>query len=49
LRLFRHRGELASVIANVGDLVRDDQMMLSVHRGLDIVADDAGSLATRGH
>jgi ABC-type amino acid transport substrate-binding protein len=48
-RLLSHRGQLGSVMADVGDLVGDDQMVLGLHRGLDVVSDDAGASATGGH
>ena len=38
LRFFGHRRELASVVADIGDLVRDDQVMLRFNRGLHIVS-----------
>jgi hypothetical protein len=41
LRLLGHLRDLAAVVAYIGDLVRDDQVMLGVDRGLDIVADHA--------
>ncbi len=44
-----HREQLGAVMADVGDFVGDDQMMLGIHRGLDVVADHAGAPATGGH
>ena len=41
--------KLGSVMADVGDFVGDDQMVLGVDRGLHVVADDAGAPATGGH
>ena len=32
-------------MAEVGDFVGDDQMMLGIDRGLDVIADDAGAAA----
>ena len=43
-RVFRplgHAGELRTVIADVGHLMRDDQMMLGIDGYLNVVADDA--------
>jgi hypothetical protein len=40
---------LRPVAANIGDLVRDDQMVLGIDGHLDIVADDAGALAAGRH
>ena len=48
-RLLPHRGQLRPVGADVGDLVRDDQMVLGIDGHLDIVADDAGALAAGRH
>ena len=45
----RHRAELRPVASDVGHLVGDDQVVLGVHCGLDVVADDASGLAVRGH
>ena len=36
-------------MADVGDFVGDDQMVLGIHRGLDVVADHSGASATGGH
>jgi hypothetical protein len=36
-------------MADVGHLVGDDQMVLGVDRGLDVVADDPRPLAAGGH
>ena len=40
---------MRAVVADIGHLVRDDQMMLGVDGHLDVVADDAGALAAGGH
>jgi hypothetical protein len=48
-RLQGHGLQLGSVVTNIGHLVRDDQMVLGVDRGLDVVAHDPGSLAARRH
>ena len=42
-------GNTLTVAGRIGDLVSNDQMMLGVHDGLDIVAHDTGSLAACGH
>ena len=47
--LLRHRRQLSPVVADVGDLVRDDQVVLVVDRSLDVVANDAGATAAGGH
>jgi hypothetical protein len=49
LRLLRHGGELRAIRADIGDLVRDDQMVLGLDRDLHVVADDAGASAARRH
>jgi hypothetical protein len=36
LRLLRHRRELAAIVADIGDLVSDDQVMLGVDSGLEL-------------
>jgi hypothetical protein len=41
MRLLSHRRELAAIVADIGDLVGDDQVMLGVDSGLDIVSDHA--------
>jgi hypothetical protein len=45
LRLPRHVGQLVFVVADVGDLVRDDQMVFGIHHRLHVVADHAGAFA----
>ena len=40
---------MALVDADVGHLVRDDQMMLGVDGALHVVADGVGAVALRGH
>jgi hypothetical protein len=40
-RLQRHRGKLRAIRAGIRHLVRDDQMMLCIHRYLNVVADNA--------
>ena len=45
LRLARHVRELITVVADIGDVVGDDQVVLRIDGGLHIVADDGGSLA----
>ena len=49
LRLLRHGGELRAIRADVGHLVRDDQVVLRLDRHLHVVADDAGAAAARCH
>src|SRR6185312_14566489 len=49
LRLLAHIGKLASVMADVGDLVGNDEVVGRVDRGLDIIADHARALAVGGH
>ena len=49
LRLPSHARELAAIVADIGDFVRDDQMMLRIDHGLHVVADHAGVLAARRH
>jgi hypothetical protein len=44
-----HRRELGSVVTLVRHFVRDDQMMFSVDRGLNIVTDYACVPAARRH
>ena len=48
-RLLPDRGQLRPIAADVGDLVRDDQMVLGIDGHLDIVADDTGALAAGRH
>ena len=48
-RLAAHRGQLGPVAADIGDLVRDDQMVLGIDGDLHVVADDAGALAAGRH
>jgi hypothetical protein len=48
-RLLGHVGELRPVGADVGHLMRDDQMMLGVDGDLDVVAYDARASAARRH
>src|SRR5579863_5043316 len=47
--LLRHPSKLSPVVAYVYDLVRNNQMVFSVHRDLDIVADDTRSASAGGH
>ena len=47
--VLRHRRQLGPVVADVGHLVRDDQVVLVVDRGLHVVANDAGATAAGGH
>ena len=47
--LLPHRQQLRAVVADIGHLVRHDQMMLGLHCHLDVVADNAGALAAGGH
>jgi hypothetical protein len=49
LRLLRHGGELRAIRADVGHLVRDDQVVLRLDRHLHVVADDARAAAARRH
>jgi hypothetical protein len=49
LRLGGHHGELGAVVAEVGHLVRNDEVMGRIDSGLDVVADDAGAAAAGGH
>src|SRR5262245_16188451 len=44
-----HRYELCSIMAYIRHLVRHDQVVLDVDRGLHIVADDAGAFAAGRH
>ena len=48
-RLAAHRGQLRPVAADIGHLVRDDQMVLGVDGDLHVVADDARALAAGRH
>src|SRR5215212_10000454 len=41
-------GQLVFVVADVGDLVRDDQMVFGIHNPLHVVADPAGAFAVSG-
>ena len=47
--LLRHRPQLGSIVADVDDVVRNDQVVLGIGDDLDVVADDAGASATGGH
>ena len=47
--LARHVRQLAAIMADVGDLVGDDQMMPGVDGRLDVVADHAAAPAAGGH
>ena len=49
LGLLGHRRELGAVVALVDDLMGDDQVVLSIDGGLDIVADHAGTPAGSRH
>lgn len=42
-------GEMRRIVAHIRHLVRDDQMMLGVHRRLYVVADQARTAPTRRH
>lgn len=46
--LLGHRAKLITVVTDIGHLVRDDQMMLGIHRGLYVVTHDTFS-ATAHH
>src|ERR1019366_1970847 len=48
-RLLSHLVKLIPVSADVRDLMRHNQMMLGIHRGLYVVADNAGALALARH
>ena len=45
----RHRAQLRAVAADVGDLVRNDEVVLGVDRRLHVVAHDARSLGPVAH
>ena len=45
----RHRRQLGPVVADVGDFVRDDQVVFVIDRSLDVVANNAGAPAAGGH
>ena len=45
----RHRRQLRPIVADVGDLVGDDQVGVGIDRRLHVVADEAGALAIRRH
>ena len=45
----RHGCKLRPIVSNVGDLVGQDQMMLGIDRGLQVVAHRTGGAACRGH
>ena len=49
LSLPRDIGELGAVVADVGHFMGDDEVMLRVHRGLNVVANEPGALAVRRH
>ena len=49
LGLRSHVGKLCPVRAGIGDLVRNDQMILGVHSHLDIVANNAGAAPAGRH
>lgn len=44
-----HRGERCAVMADVGDFVRNDQVVPGIDRSLHVVADHAGAFAAGGH
>lgn len=44
-----HRAELRPIIANIGDLMSDDQMVLCIYGHLYVVADHSRALATCRH
>jgi hypothetical protein len=44
-----HPAELPVIASNIGHVVFDDQVMLRIHDGLNVVADRAGSFASTGH
>jgi len=48
-RLRGHAEELIAIMANIGHLVGDDQMMFSVNGYLHVVAHPAGAAAAGGH
>src|SRR5713101_9732012 len=45
LRLPRHVGQLVFVVADIGDLMGDDQMVLGLHHRLHVVANHAGAFS----
>lgn len=47
--LLGHRGERRAVMADVGDFVRNDQVVPGIDRRLHVVADYAGAFAAGGH
>src|SRR6266571_5248603 len=47
--LLRHRGQRGAVVANVGNLMCDDQVMLVVNGGLHVVADHTCASPTGSH
>ena len=47
LRRQSHPAELSVIASDIRHLMLDDQVMLRVHGGLNVVADRAGSLAAR--
>ncbi len=49
LRLLRHVCELRAVVADVCHLVRNDQMVLRIHRGLHVVTNHARAAPARRH
>jgi hypothetical protein len=44
----RHPGERATITAGVGDFMDNDQMVLGIHRGLYVIADDPLAAALHG-
>ena len=48
-RSTRHLRELAAVVAHIGDLVRNDQVVLGIHSNLHVVAHHASTLGLRHH
>jgi hypothetical protein len=49
LGLTRHVRELIAVVADIGDVVGHDQVVLRIGGGLHIVADNGGSRAAGSH
>jgi hypothetical protein len=45
----RHAMQLMPIMAILGDIVRDDQVMLGIYSGLYVVADHPATAATRCH
>jgi hypothetical protein len=47
--LLRHFRELGAVISDIGYLMRDDQVVLSIDYSLHVVADDTSALTAGRH